>query len=162
SRTEGCVTVLMQSKRTGTRVGPGPTVPAVARVRAPRILLDVQRLVTTAGHVDHGKSTLVRALTGHDPDRWEEERARGLTIDLGFEWTTRTRLREGFIGPAAVEHPRRWDHLEDLVFFVDVPGHHRFIDNLLTAMVDARFVLLVVSGVEGWSQGTQVHVDILD
>src|SRR5262245_2741604 len=112
SRTEGCVTVLMQSKRTGTRVGHGPTVPAVARVRAPRILLAVQRLVTTAGHVDHGKSTLVRALTGHDPDRWEEERARGLTIDLGFEWTTRTRLRDGFIGPAAVAHPRRWDHLD--------------------------------------------------
>jgi selenocysteine-specific elongation factor len=119
-------------------------------------------LVTTAGHVDHGKSTLVRALTGHDPDRWEQERARGLSIDLGFEWTTGHRLREGLIGPAALDVPRTWQDPDDLVFFVDVPGHERFLDNLLTAMVDARCVLVVVSAVEGWSNGTQTHVDILD
>ena len=68
-------------------------------------------VVATAGHVDHGKSTLIRALTGMEPDRWEEERRRGLTIDLGFAWTTLASGRE--------------------VAFVDVPGHHRFLGNTL-------------------------------
>ena len=62
-------------------------------------------VVATAGHVDHGKSTLIRALTGMEPDRWAEERRRGLTIDLGFAWTTLPSGRE--------------------VAFVDVPGHER-------------------------------------
>ena len=64
-------------------------------------------VVATAGHVDHGKSTLVRALTGIEPDRWAEERRRGLTIDLGYAWTD---LPDG-----------------QSVAFVDVPGHRRFI-----------------------------------
>ncbi|MDQ1483321.1 MAG: selenocysteine-specific elongation factor, partial [Actinomycetota bacterium] len=68
-------------------------------------------VIATAGHVDHGKSTLVRALTGTEPDRWAEERRRGLTIDLGYAWTT---LGSG-----------------EQVAFVDVPGHHRFIGNML-------------------------------
>jgi len=66
-------------------------------------------VVATAGHVDHGKSTLVRALTGMEPDRWAEERRRGLTIDLGFAWTTLPSGRE--------------------IAFVDVPGHQRFMGN---------------------------------
>src|SRR5215471_10062315 len=69
------------------------------------------RVIATAGHVDHGKSTLIRALTGIEPDRWAEERRRGLTIDLGYAWTT---LSSG--EPLAL---------------VDVPGHQRFIANML-------------------------------
>ena len=72
-------------------------------------------VVATAGHVDHGKSTLVRALTGMEPDRWAEERRRGLTIDLGFAWLT---LPSG-----------------DQVAFVDVPGHERFVPNMLAGSV---------------------------
>ncbi|HEU4900604.1 MAG TPA: GTP-binding protein, partial [Actinomycetota bacterium] len=68
-------------------------------------------VIGTAGHVDHGKSALIRALTGIDPDRLAEEKARGLTIDLGFAWTTLPSGRE--------------------VGFVDVPGHERFVHNML-------------------------------
>src|SRR5467141_3862333 len=82
------------------------------------------QVIATAGHVDHGKSALVRALTGMEPDRWAEERRRGLTIDLGFAWTT---LPSG-----------------ERLAFVDVPGHVRFIKNMLAGVgaVDAcRFVV---------------------
>jgi selenocysteine-specific translation elongation factor len=72
------------------------------------------RVVATAGHVDHGKSSLVLALTGTDPDRWEEEKRRGLTIDLGF---AHTELPSG-----------------DEVAFVDVPGHVRFLRNMLAGV----------------------------
>ena len=72
------------------------------------------RVIATAGHVDHGKSTLVRALTGMDPDRFDEEKRRGLTIDLGFAWTE---LPSG--APIA---------------FVDVPGHVRFLKNMLAGV----------------------------
>ena len=70
-------------------------------------------IIATAGHVDHGKSTLVQALTGTDPDRWVEEKERGLTIDLGFAWTTINGTTVGF---------------------VDVPGHERFIKNMLAGV----------------------------
>ena len=79
--------------------------------------LTLMHVVATAGHVDHGKSTLVLALTGIDPDRFTEEKRRGLTIDLGFAWTT---LPSG-----------------NGVAFVDVPGHVRFLKNML-AGVGAR------------------------
>src|ERR687894_479821 len=72
-------------------------------------------VVATAGHVDHGKSTLVRALTGMEPDRFEEERRRGLTIELGYAWTT---LNGG----------------EDTIAFVDVPGHERFFATMLAGL----------------------------
>ena len=72
------------------------------------------QVIATAGHVDHGKSALVRALTGMEPDRWAEERRRGLTIDLGFAWTTLDSGRE--------------------VGFVDVPGHERFVHNMLAGV----------------------------
>ena len=81
------------------------------------------RVIATAGHVDHGKSTLVRALTGMEPDRWAEERRRGMTIDLGYAWTT---LPGG----------------EELAF-VDVPGHQRFIANMLAGLGPAPGVLFV-------------------
>ena len=88
-------------------------------------------VVATAGHVDHGKSTLIRALTGMEPDRWAEERRRGLTIDLGFAWTTLPSGRE--------------------VAFVDVPGHERFIGNALAGLATAPVVCFVVAADEGWS-----------
>jgi selenocysteine-specific elongation factor len=99
-------------------------------------------VIATAGHVDHGKSTLVRALTGMEPDRWEEERRRGLTIDLGFAWTT---LPSG----------RR-------VAVVDVPGHERFIGNMLAGVGSVPTALVVVAADDGWSAQTAEHVAVLD
>lgn len=100
------------------------------------------RVIATAGHVDHGKSTLVRALTGIEPDRWDEERRRGLTIDLGYAWTT---LPDG-------QH----------VAFVDVPGHERFIANMLAGVGPVPAVLLVVAADEGWRQQSQEHLDAIN
>ncbi|WP_241037588.1 selenocysteine-specific translation elongation factor [Blastococcus litoris] len=99
-------------------------------------------VVATAGHVDHGKSALVRALTGMEPDRWVEERRRGLTIDLGFAWTT---LRSG----------RR-------VAVVDVPGHEKFVGNMLAGVGSVPAALLVVAADDGWSAQTAEHVAVLD
>ncbi|HEY6635580.1 MAG TPA: GTP-binding protein, partial [Acidimicrobiia bacterium] len=87
-------------------------------------------LIGTAGHVDHGKSTLVEHLTGRHPDRWAEERERGLTIDLGFAWTTL---------PDGTE-----------VSFVDVPGHERFVKNMLAGVEAIDVALFVVAANEGW------------
>ena len=99
-------------------------------------------VVATAGHVDHGKSTLVRALTGVEPDRWAEERRRGLTIDLGYAWTT---LPTG----------------ED-VAFVDVPGHERFLGNMLAGLGPAPAVVFVVAADEGWRQQSGEHLAAVD
>ena len=96
-------------------------------------------VVATAGHVDYGKSTLVRALTGMEPDRWEEERRRGLTIDLGYAWTT---LPSG----------------QD-VAFVDVPGHERFLGNMLAGIGPAPVVCFVVAADEGWQAQSSDHRD---
>ncbi len=98
-------------------------------------------VVATAGHVDHGKSTLVRMLTGMEPDRWEEERRRGLTIDLGFAWTTLPSGRD--------------------VAFVDVPGHGRFIRNALAGLATAPVVCFVVAADEGWSAQSTDHRDAI-
>jgi len=95
-------------------------------------------VIATAGHVDHGKSTLVRALTGMEPDRWAEERRRGLTIDLGYAWTT-------------------LDSGEQLAF-VDVPGHQRFIGNMLAGLGPAPAVLFVVAADEGWRRQSDEHL----
>src|SRR5512132_2539553 len=94
----------------------------------------VQYVVATAGHVDHGKSALVRALTGMEPDRYAEERRRGLTIDLGFAWTT---LPSG----------RR-------LAIVDVPGHERFVGNMLAGVGPVPAALVVVAADDGWSAQT--------
>ena len=104
----------------------------------------VMDVVCTAGHVDHGKSTLVRALTGMEPDRFAEERRRGLTIDLGFAWAEIT----------AGDDTRT-------VAFVDLPGHERFIANMLAGAGPVECALLVVAADEGWMPQTQEHVDIL-
>ncbi|MTD53398.1 selenocysteine-specific translation elongation factor [Amycolatopsis pithecellobii] len=98
------------------------------------------RVIATAGHVDHGKSTLIRALTGMEPDRWAEERRRGLTIDLGFAWT---RL-----------HGERFA-------FVDVPGHERFVPNMLAGVGTAPPVLFVVAADEGWMPQSEEHLSAL-
>ncbi|MCB2224198.1 MAG: selenocysteine-specific translation elongation factor [Actinobacteria bacterium] len=99
-------------------------------------------VVGTAGHVDHGKSTLVQALTGRDPDRWDEEKRRGLTIDLGFAWTT---LDDG-----------------TEVGFVDVPGHERFIKNMLAGVDAIDVALFVVAADEGWMPQSEEHLAVLD
>ena len=99
-------------------------------------------VVATAGHVDHGKSTLVRALTGMDPDRLAEEKARGLTIDLGFAWSTLPSGRD--------------------VAFVDVPGHVRFVKNMLAGVGAVDACLFVVDATEGWKPQSEEHLRILD
>ncbi len=99
-------------------------------------------VVATAGHVDHGKSTLVLALTGMDPDRFAEEKARGLTIDLGFAWTE---LPSG----------RR-------LAFVDVPGHVRFIRNMLAGVGAVDACLFVVAATESWKPQSEEHLRILE
>jgi len=99
-------------------------------------------VIGTAGHVDHGKSALVQGLTGTDPDRLAEEKARGMTIDLGFAWTTLPSGRE--------------------VGFVDVPGHERFIHNMLAGIGGIDCALLVVDASEGWRPQSAEHLAILD
>ena len=94
----------------------------------------------TAGHVDHGKSSLVRALSGIDPDRLPEEKARGLTIDLGFAWF------ETEAGPLGV---------------VDVPGHERFVRTMVAGAGGIDIVLLVVAADDGWMPQTQEHLEIV-
>ncbi|MEX3508524.1 selenocysteine-specific translation elongation factor [Kocuria carniphila] len=98
-------------------------------------------VVATSGHVDHGKSTLVRALTGMEPDRWAEEKRRGLTIDLGFAWVD---LASG-----------------KNVAFVDVPGHERFLGNMLAGLGPAPVVCFVVAADEGWQAQSSDHRDAL-
>jgi selenocysteine-specific elongation factor len=99
-------------------------------------------IVGTAGHVDHGKSSLVRALTGTDPDRWIEERLRGMTLDLGFA------------------HLRFDDGVEAGI--VDVPGHERFLHNMLAGAAGMDVLLLVVAANEGVRPQTVEHLAILD
>jgi selenocysteine-specific elongation factor len=100
------------------------------------------RVIGTAGHVDHGKSTLIRALTGIDPDRLQEEKDRGMTIDLGFAWL---RL------PNGIE-----------VSIIDVPGHERFVHNMLAGVGGIDIALLVIAADEGIMPQTREHVAILD
>jgi selenocysteine-specific elongation factor len=104
------------------------------------------RVIATAGHVDHGKSSLVRALTGIDPDRWEEEKRRGLTIDLGFAFMT---LPSG-------------SRSGEIVSFIDVPGHIRFLRNMLAGVGGVDACLLVVAANEGWMPQTEEHLRIID
>jgi selenocysteine-specific elongation factor len=99
-------------------------------------------VIGTAGHVDHGKSALVQALTGIDPDRLREEKERGLTIDLGFAWLT---LPSG-----------------DEVSIVDVPGHERFVKNMLAGVGGIDLALLVIAADEGVMPQTQEHLAIID
>jgi selenocysteine-specific elongation factor len=100
------------------------------------------QVIATAGHVDHGKSTLVRALTGMEPDRWAEERRRGLTIDLGFAWMD---LPGG-----------------QRLAFVDVPGHERFVPNMLAGLGPVPAVMVVVAADGGWMPQSAEHLAAID
>ncbi|MEA2434197.1 MAG: selenocysteine-specific elongation factor [Actinomycetota bacterium] len=98
-------------------------------------------VIGTAGHVDHGKSTLVERLTGIDPDRFAEEKRRGLTIDLGFAWLTL---------PSGNE-----------IGLIDVPGHERFISNMLSGAGGISICLFVVAANEGWKPQSAEHLSII-
>src|SRR5512134_3752165 len=100
------------------------------------------RVIGTAGHVDHGKSTLVRRLTGIDPDRLAEEKAREMTIDLGFAWL---KLPNG-----------------ETLGVVDVPGHRDFIESMLAGIGGIDAALLVIAADEGVMPQTREHLAILD
>jgi selenocysteine-specific elongation factor len=100
------------------------------------------RVIGTAGHIDHGKSALVHRLTGMDPDRLEEEKRRGMTIDLGFAWLTL---------PSGTD-----------VSVVDVPGHERFVKNMLAGAAGIDVALLVIAADEGPMPQTREHLAILD
>ena len=98
-------------------------------------------IIGTAGHIDHGKTTLIKALTGRNTDRWDEEQRRGITIDLGFTYFD---LKNG-----------------DRVGIIDVPGHERFINNMVAGVVGMDLVMLVVAADEGIMPQTREHMDIL-
>jgi selenocysteine-specific elongation factor len=100
------------------------------------------QVIATAGHVDHGKSTLVRGLTGVEPDRFAEERRRGLTIDLGFA---------EMVSPSGAS-----------IAFIDVPGHVRFIKNMLAGVGAVEACMFVVAANEGWKPQSEEHLRILD
>jgi len=104
-------------------------------------------VVATAGHVDHGKSTLVRALTGRDPDRLEEERRRGLSIELGYCWTDLTAPDGRAVGDVA---------------FVDVPGHQRFVSTALAGVGPVPVAMLVVAADDPWMPQAAEHLAALD
>ena len=99
-------------------------------------------IIGTAGHIDHGKTTLIKALTGRNTDRWEEEQRRGITIDLGFTY---------FDLPSG-----------DRAGIIDVPGHERFINNMVAGVVGMDMILLVIAADEGIMPQTREHMDILN
>src|SRR5947199_5250846 len=99
-------------------------------------------IIGTAGHIDHGKTSLVRALTGIDTDRLKEEKARGISIDLGFAYLPG---RNG-----------------NVLGFVDVPGHERFVHNMLAGATGIDFVLFVIAADDGVMPQTREHLEIID
>ena len=99
-------------------------------------------VVGSAGHVDNGKSALVRALTGIDPDRLQEEKERGMTIDLGFAWLSLPSGKD--------------------ISIVDVPGHERFVNNMLAGVGSVDMAMLVVAADESIMPQTKEHLAILD
>ena len=98
-------------------------------------------IITLAGHVDHGKTSLVQCLTGQDTDRLAEEKRRGLTIDLGFAYISVEGTQMGF---------------------VDVPGHHRFIHNMVAGVASMQYALLVVAADDGPMPQSREHLQILE
>jgi selenocysteine-specific elongation factor len=107
-------------------------------------------IVGTAGHIDHGKTLLVKALTGVETDRLKEEKARGITIELGFAYVP-------IPDTATPERPGG-----DILGFVDVPGHERFVHTMLAGAASVDFVVLVVAADDGVMPQTREHVQILD
>jgi selenocysteine-specific elongation factor len=104
-------------------------------------------IIGTAGHIDHGKTALVRALTGVDPDRLPEEKRRGMTIDLGFAYRA--------VPAANVAGGER------MLGFVDVPGHERFVHNMLAGATGIDFVLLAVAADDGPMPQSREHLEIV-
>src|SRR5919206_4293974 len=102
-------------------------------------------ILATAGHVDHGKSALVEALTGTNPDRLPEEKARGITIDLGF-------AELNLPGPGGNLHAA----------IIDVPGHENFVRNMVAGVGSIDLALLVVAVDDGWMPQTEEHLQILE
>ena len=98
-------------------------------------------IIATAGHIDHGKTTLVKALTGVDTDRLPEEKARGISIDIGFAY---------------------WKTPDALIGFVDVPGHERFIRNMLAGVSGIDYVMLIVAADDGVMPQTVEHLNIVN
>ncbi len=98
-------------------------------------------VIGTAGHIDHGKSALVRKMTGIDPDRLPEEKKRGMTIDLGFAWTE---LPSG-----------------KTIGIIDVPGHERFVKNMIAGVGGIDAVILVIAADDGWMPQTDEHFNII-
>ena len=98
-------------------------------------------IVATAGHIDHGKTLLVKTLTGVDTDRLPEEKARGISIDIGFAY---------------------WKTPEALIGFVDVPGHERFIRNMLAGVSGIDYVMLIVAADDGVMPQTVEHLNIVN
>jgi selenocysteine-specific elongation factor len=111
-------------------------------------------IVATAGHVDHGKSALIKALTGTDPDRLPEEKARGITIDLGF---AHLELPSSATGPTEAGHHPTPIH----VGIVDVPGHEDFVKNMVAGVGSIDLALLIVAADDGWMPQTEEHLQIL-
>src|SRR5437868_11882382 len=113
--------------------------------------MDKHFILATAGHVDHGKSALVKALTGTDPDRLPEEKARGITIDLGF-----AHLQLSSPLSTIKNEPSTLS-----VGIVDVPGHEDFVRNMIAGVGSIDLALLVVAADDGWMPQTEEHLQIL-
>ncbi|HST30806.1 MAG TPA: selenocysteine-specific translation elongation factor [Chthoniobacterales bacterium] len=113
---------------------------------------DKHFILATAGHVDHGKSALIKALTGTDPDRLPEEKARGITIDLGFAHL----LLSESLSTAQPLNPSTFS-----IGIVDVPGHEDFINNMIAGVGSIDLALLAVAANEGWMPQTEEHLQIL-
>lgn len=120
------------------------------------------RVIGTAGHVDHGKSTLVRALSGIDPDRLKEEKARGMTIDLGFAWISLPETPQDSSKTKKHKKKAAEPVPEIDVGIVDVPGHIDFIKNMLAGVGSVDAVMLVIAADEGVMPQTREHLAILD
>src|ERR1041384_2363982 len=103
-------------------------------------MIERRFILATAGHVDHGKSSLVKALTGIDPDRLPEEKARGITIDLGFAHLDLGSFHLGLVG---------------------VPGHEDFVKNMVAGVGSIDLALFIVAADDGWMPQTEEHLHIL-
>src|ERR1051326_5385152 len=115
-----------------------------------------QFIVATAGHVDHGKSALVKALTGTDPDRLPEEKARGITIDLGFACLELPSIRAATSSGIQSSEPALLR-----LGIVDVPGHEDFVKNMVAGVSSIDLALLIVAADDGWMPQTEEHLQIL-
>src|SRR5881398_1143557 len=126
-------------------------------------MTDKHFILATAGHVDHGKSTLVKALTGTNPDRLPEEKARGITIDLGFAHlelsappSSLNKRQSNASAARTSDQPSTFS-----VGIVDVPGHEDFVRNMIAGIGSIDLALLVVAADDGWMPQTEEHLQIL-